>query len=232
MTAAWDAAEAARLAAVARDVIEFATGPWASIDRRMLRAIADQLEAAGAEVERWHAERDSLRHQLESRTGERDSYRGMWTEASKQLEAAQASRDSFLERHDIWMSEATGLAAAQQRIAELEQIVVGNPVALGALLKAKDQRIAELEAEAVEADEYWAKRLNELEAENAQLTAALRAIAPVYRAAVDEDREAIGAPSRAHDAAVDLLESAISTARAALTPDLQAVIERACKEGR
>jgi predicted nucleic acid-binding Zn-ribbon protein len=101
-----------------------------------------------------------------------------------EIENAERERDQAV----------TELAAAQQRIAELESQV------------AHDFRYAD-----------------SCEKQIADLSAALRAITPVWRAAdVWED-------TFTGTSALDALECAISTARAALTPELMAVIEAATK---
>ena len=86
-------------------------------------------------------------------------------------------------------------------------------------LAAVQRRIAELEAEAVEADERWAKRLDELESENARLIATLRATLPVYRAA-DGNSHNLG-----RHVSNNQLCDALAAARAAITPEIAAVLD-------
>jgi hypothetical protein len=134
------------------------------------------------------------------------------------------------------------LAAAQQRIADLERQVIDRTVdakvwqsettAAGKHLAAAEQLEAERDAAWAGVTQYKRAHTEVCEAwakDSARLTAALRAIAPVYLAA-DEWRKL----DRPYDSGqrVKLLTSlilALPAARAALPPELLAVIEAATK---
>jgi chromosome segregation ATPase len=207
----------------------------AEVERLRIRqdVLDDSDSELIAKVVAWHhltAENASLRQQLADANSDLASFAGEVADAlgtpgadltavlvggvrslRQQLEAARieilalsnANRslgpDAMLTAVDIECTRAErdgarrDLAAAQQRIAELE-----IALALGK------------------------QDMNEC----AQLTAALRAIAPVYRAACDwvPDRHSRYSPC------ASILREAVDDARAALTPDLLAVIDSACKE--
>ena len=219
--------------------------------RNNLRALADQLEAAGREVERleglrdtWSegavavaAERDSLRQQLEAAHAKSEEWRQHYLSSQRCHDAAQREHSiAFAEREHAndWCARIkpeyeklqTDLAAAQRRIAELEQVVTGYPVALGALLKVKDQRIAELEAK-VEGLRFNAKNdldsSHKQDAEIATLVTALRAILPVYRAAeeVHDEQESFILITRA---VTRMIFETVRDARSAITPEIAAVL--------
>lgn len=285
-----DAEYEARGAAVAQPFRD-ALARDADLDSRLQaahRALDSANESYGQERERWQAERDTLHRQLRDTDDTLDLARRVSIERGlqadslrQQLEAAQ--REKAEATTDIITADRT-LAAAQQRIAELEADLKAAPLPGVALdLRLADKRIAELEAEVTLLGgcqrEYasaaqllnsrrvplqvdgrqiamidrvaWlisshAKRIAELEAlctrqsEDIQriaksngevieqldtLTATLRAIAPVYGSA----REFI---TNENWLTRKRLKSDVDAARSALTPDLQAVIERVCKEGQ
>lgn len=165
MTADYDPTEAQRLISGARRLgyAHSATPPVSSV-----LALADQLEAAGMEVERYRqgCERADKAYSLQREARdtaerERDSLR-------RKLEAAQRERDEALTdgvlsqrvcdiENDLAQSRSD-LAAAQQRVAALEADLKAAPLPGVALdLKLADKRIAELEA----ASDTYAKRGDE-----------------------------------------------------------------------
>jgi chromosome segregation ATPase len=176
--------------------------------RNHLPALADQLEAAGREVERldtaaaisdagarWHAadnkrltmERDSLRQQLEAAQAElADRNREHIVDRDTAVRHARADAELARQERDL----------AQQRIAELEAEREWTGATTKALMESQERLAIEVRA----------------------LTAALRAILPVYRAAEAWSEAFTGT------AAFDALESAVDTARAAITPEIAAVL--------
>jgi hypothetical protein len=189
----------------------------------------DQLEAARAEVAHPCIHNPCSRCiEYESVMGRR-SDRTHFGEVSALVVARRdlATVQQQLETAQREKAEAiTDLVTADRRLKAEEGIRESHIEAstrtiagLTADLAAAQQQIAELEAEAVEADEHWAKRLDELEAENARLTAVIRAIALVYRVAVAWEMSPFDVGKS------DQFVVAVTTARAALTPELLAVIE-------
>jgi|1185.fasta_scaffold09733_6 phosphosulfolactate phosphohydrolase-like enzyme len=120
------------------------------------------------------------------------------------------------------------LAAAQQLIAELEEIK--NRQALHITHLVMQLRGHDWSYEVVATRARIAELEQHVDAAGRELKlqyAALRAIAPVYRAA-EGQRMAVETWGNEGAAAVELLR-ATSTARARLTPELLAVIEAATK---
>lgn len=182
---AYNPTEAARLAALMRRAAGSVIPGGCGVYGDNLRSAADQLEAAGREVERRRrrpppagcqctyeqGDSDCSVHPTcpacgESLCGtslERDSLR-----LRQQLEAAQRERDEALTdgvlsqrvcdiENDLAQSRSD-LAAAQQRVAALEADLKAAPLPGVALdLKLADKRIAELEA----ASDIYAKRGDE-----------------------------------------------------------------------
>lgn len=166
----WDAAEAKRLVAELREHDYSLRSPhWAiSRLRNSTNAIAEQLEAADAEIERLTLATLSVPSihgsTIQEITAERDSLR-------HQLEAAQREK---AETTTAMITADRNLAAAQQRIAELE-------------------------AECEDMRKLAQGRSSEL----SDATAALRAIAPVYADYQRLIGAAMGRPSHRPDVAVD-----------------------------
>jgi chromosome segregation ATPase len=135
-------------------------------------------------------------------TAERDFLRRQLESCQQQLEAAHGKLSGY--KGDLKETQARvgelhrDLAASQQRIAELEAVVDANT-------------------------DTAVHALTDAQSHSADLTAALRAIAPVYRAA-EGQLIAVETWGDEGAAAVELLR-AIYTARAALTPELLAMIE-------
>lgn len=217
MTADYSSTEAQRLIAEARSSFGYELRPETS------SLLADQLEAAGRELEanvRLHDERLEFairdHDKLLTITAERDSLR-------QQLE------DEWGRLKQI----NSDLAAAQRRIAELEDSLSSQTSNLGIVMRSADfrqQRIAELEACCTEHEIDHAGLVHDLRQAQqmaSERASALRAFYPVYRAAV---AYVDGMRRVAREAATGergRLIDRISVARAAVTPEILAALERA-----
>lgn len=212
MTADYNPTEAQRL-------IEWAR--IAGISGGSILALADQLEAAGREVERLKLDAAAAEHgglvaieHYGVLFTERDSLR-------QQLEVAHRERGiAFAEREHAndWMARIkpeyeklqTDLAAAQRRIAELEDNLGSQTSNLDIIMRSA---------------EFRKQRISELMTDRDGLLAALRAIWPVYRAAAEHVN---GMRRSARESAIGTLGRLVDlvfAARPSITPDILAALE-------
>jgi len=200
-------------------------------ERDSLRAEVERLNADGLELH-WRtnernearAERDSLRQQLEAAQA-----------ANEDLRASVAKQHAKSEEwRQHYVSSQRCYDAAQRRIAELERACDAHAATADDAndrVSAARRRIAELEAERDTLRGETAEQEASAQHETEQLTdtidswsemsalyvAALRAILPVYRA---------GEAWSTSDlfSADDWIIKALDTARAAITPEIAAVL--------
>lgn len=216
MTAQYDAAESARLVAEAReDDARMTPVPWDCVPL-IVRHFVD-VRPTGADafgVARTRNNLSSIADQLEAAVAEAEHSEGWRMQCAaneRGMQRLTAERDS-LRRQLREANDRAALGAVEVDKREAE-------------CRASRQRIAELEA-ARDRGYALAVRADQLEA-------ILRAIYPVYRAvdswAKESELVKAGVPGADVDRCFALEEqadSAVSTARTALTPDIVAALER------
>lgn len=190
-----------------------------SLRAALVKAKDEHTGDALAWFEREHAltmERDSLRQQLEA--AQRSH--------AEDIQMYRATESDLAHNHRRADAAEADLSAAQRRIAELETSraeikEISTPGPDGA-----HQMIGKMRSLIHEFEQQWAPtyptHMTEIKQETASVaTAAIRAVWPVYRAAV------IWSEAFTGTSAFDALETAVVTARAALTPEILAALERA-----